>query len=156
VRPRPRNAAELIALGLGSGLAPRAPGTAGTLVGALLYLALASLPVPAYAAIAALLFGLGVWACGSAERSLGVPDHPAIVWDEVVGFLVAMVGTAPAPETLLVGFVVFRALDIFKPWPISSLDRNLEGGLGIMLDDALAGIGTALVLHLLPQSVGIP
>jgi phosphatidylglycerophosphatase A len=55
-----------------------------------------------------------------------------------------------------VGFVVFRALDIFKPWPISSLDRNLEGGLGIMLDDALAGIGTALVLHLLPQSVGIP
>ena len=142
-------AANWIALGFGAGLAPRAPGTAGTLLGVLVYLVCAPLPVASYAIVTAGLFALGVWACGSAARSLGVHDHPAIVWDEVVGLLVTLVGTPPSWAGVATGFLLFRALDIFKPWPIYLIDRHVEGGLGIMLDDLLAGILSAFVLHLL-------
>jgi phosphatidylglycerophosphatase A len=149
-----RTPAEWIALGFGSGLTPRAPGTAGSLLGLLIYLPLAALPLPAYLAVLGVLLGLGLWACGAAARSLGVHDHPAVVWDEVVGMLAALAGTAPEPASLLLGFALFRALDIFKPWPISWLDRRVSGGLGIMLDDLLAGTATALVLHLVARFGG--
>jgi phosphatidylglycerophosphatase A len=121
----------------------------GTLAGVAVYLACAPLPLAAYVLATAGLFVLGIWACGSAARSLGVHDHPAIVWDEVVGLLVTMVGTPPSWTVIAAGFLLFRALDIFKPWPIYILDRHLRGGLGIMADDLLAGILAAFVLHLL-------
>lgn len=147
-RPRVRGAAGLLAVGLGSGLSPVAPGTAGTLVGVPLYLAASGLSTAHYLVLCAALFLLGVWACAAASRTLGVHDDPRIVLDEVIGFLVAMAGTPPSWASVAAGFALFRALDILKPWPINVLDRRLGGGLGIMLDDVLAGAGAAVVLHL--------
>jgi phosphatidylglycerophosphatase A len=147
-RRRVRGAAGLLAVGLGSGLSPVAPGTAGTLFGVPLYLAASALSTTHYLVLCAALFLVGVWACGAASRALDVHDDPRIVLDEVVGFLVAMAGTPPSWASVAAGFALFRALDILKPWPIYVLDRRLGGGLGIMLDDVLAGVWVAVVLHL--------
>lgn len=156
--PRPDRAAlrgmladpgHLLALGFGSGLSPRAPGTAGTLVGVGLWALLPGGSGPALwlAAIAAAL--VGPWLCGRTARALGVHDHPAIVWDEVAGYLLTM---AIAPAGLgwaLAGFLAFRLFDIWKPGPIGLIDRRLEGGWGIMADDLAAGLAAGLVLRLM-------
>ena len=142
----------LVAFGFGAGLSPYAPGTAGTFVGALLYLAMAGLPILWYLACVAFLFGVGIGLCAASARELGVHDHPAIVWDEIVGLLITMTAAPQGWVWLGLGIVAFRVFDILKPWPIRLLDRNVGGGLGIMLDDAVAGLlGLALLqaLHLL-------
>jgi phosphatidylglycerophosphatase A len=139
--------AHLLALGFGTGLAPKAPGTAGTLVGVLLYLPLGHLNLVIYTAAVCGLFALGVWVCRVTARDLGVHDHPSIVWDEVVGYLVTMTAAAPGWVWVAVGFLLFRLFDILKPWPIRSVDRGLAGGLGIMLDDVLAGVYAGLCLY---------
>ncbi len=139
--------AYLIACGFGSGLAPRAPGTAGTLVGVLIYLALRPLPLYPYLAITALSIIVGVWLCGVTARRLETHDHPAIVWDEIAGYLVTMCAAPAGWIWPVIGFVAFRVFDILKPWPISLLDRRVPGGLGIMLDDVLAGALAWLVVQ---------
>jgi phosphatidylglycerophosphatase A len=93
------------------------------------------------------LFGLGVWACESTGRDLGVHDHPALVWDEMVGLLVALTAIPAEWPWVLAGFLLFRLLDILKPWPLGLLDRGVRGGLGVMLDDAAAGAMVLGVLH---------
>jgi len=130
----------LLATGFGTGLAPRAPGTAGTLAGVLLYLALADLPLPLYLGATLALFVLGVWICARAARDLRAHDHPSIVFDEMIGYLVTMAGAPAGFGWLILGFVLFRCFDIIKPWPISLLDRKVPGGFGIMLDDLAAGL----------------
>jgi phosphatidylglycerophosphatase A len=137
----------LLALGFGAGLSPRAPGTAGTVAALPLYLAASALPTASYVALCAALFALGVWLCGRAAKALGVPDHPAIVLDEILGFLVTMVALPVSPGWIVAGFVLFRAFDILKPWPVSLLDRRVHGGLGIMLDDLAAGLMALTCLH---------
>lgn len=137
----------LLAAGFGTGLAPRAPGTAGTLAGVLLYLALAALPLPVYLALSLGLFLLGVWICGRAARDLNAHDHPSIVFDEMIGYLVTMAGAPSGIGWLALGFVLFRFFDIVKPWPISLLDRKVPGGFGIMLDDLAAGLLALAVLQ---------
>jgi len=137
-----------LAFGFGSGLAPMAPGTFGTLAALPFYLGLAHLPLPAYVAAVALAFALGVWLCSRCERTLGVEDHSGIVWDEFVGLFVTMTAVQPTPGTVIAGFLLFRLFDIWKPWPIRHFDRSVHGGFGIMLDDVLAGLYGALVLHL--------
>ena len=144
----------LLALGLGSGLAPWAPGTFGTLAGLALYLPASRLGLVPYLALTLALLVLGVWLTGRCARRLGVPDHPAIVWDEVVGLYVTMTAAPPGAVWLLTGFGLFRLFDILKPWPIGALDRRLGGGVGIMLDDVLAGAVAALCLHLLAWLLG--
>lgn len=144
-----RDPGHLLALGLGSGLAPRAPGTAGSLVGAGLWLALSGLPEWAALLLTAAAVGLGVWLCGRTARALGVHDHPAIVWDEVAGMLVTMSFAPPGPLWLLTGLALFRLFDIWKPGPIGLLDRRLGGGLGIMADDLAAGAAAAVCLGLM-------
>jgi len=139
----------LLAFGFGSGLSPRGPGTAGTVVGVGAYALLAMLPLPLYAAVTLLVIVLGVPLCGFAARRLGQHDHGAIVWDEIAGLLVTMLGAPPHLLWGLAGFGLFRLLDIAKPWPISWLDRNLAGGLGIMADDVLAGAAACALLWLL-------
>jgi phosphatidylglycerophosphatase A len=139
--------AHLLALGFGTGLAPKAPGTAGTLAGVLLYVPLQHLSLAFYAAVVCGLFALGVWVCRVSARDLGVHDHPSIVWDEVVGYLVTMTAAAPGWVWVAAGFLLFRLFDILKPWPIRSVDRQLAGGMGIMLDDVLAGVYAGLCLH---------
>lgn len=140
--------ANFFALGFGFGLAPKAPGTVGTLLGVLLFFFMPTDPM-AYASLIVALFAFGVWCCDQCARDLGVHDHPGIVWDEVVGYLLAMISM---PRTLLwvvVGFAVFRFFDIVKPWPIGAVDKRVPGGLGIMLDDILAAIYSIIVLQTL-------
>ena len=156
VRPRQvfRSPVLFLAFGFGSGLAPRAPGTAGSLAAIPLYLALGRLPFAVYLALVILISLAGIWICQRASDELGVHDHPGIVWDEFAGFLVTMI---PAPLSwlwVLVGFALFRLFDICKPWPISWVDRRCKGGLGIMLDDLIAGGFAAAVLFLLIGLVG--
>lgn len=143
-----------IAFGFGSGLAPFAPGTFGTLAGLPFWLLLMHLSLPHYAIALALLFGLGCWICGESARLLGVHDYGGIVFDEIVGLLAACTplmliagGVHGAGWLwLLAAFGLFRAFDILKPWPIRWLDRHVEGGFGIMVDDVLAGLAAAAVL----------
>lgn len=130
---------QLIALGFGTGLSPRAPGTAGTLLAVPLYLALAGLDRWPYLAVLAAGFLLGVYCCGRTAREVGVHDHPAIVWDEVVGYLITMAAAPLQWWWVLIGFGLFRLFDIAKPMPIRALDRRVHGGIGIMLDDVVAG-----------------
>lgn len=141
-----------IACGLGSGLAPVAQGTWGSLAAILPWLGLRLLPWPLYVLVLVLAFALGVWACGVAGRALGVADHRSLVWDEFVGQWLTLLPLMwwPGPWWLVVaGFALFRLFDVWKPWPIGWLDRHLKGGLGVMADDALAGAVAAVLLALL-------
>jgi phosphatidylglycerophosphatase A len=145
ISPRPdarflvAHPAHLIALGFGAGLAPRAPGTFGTAFGLGLYWVLAPfLPPLAIAFLAVPLFLVGVWACGVAGRNLGVPDHGAIVWDEIVAFLPLAALASASLLLQALAFALFRLFDIWKPFPIRHVERNVKGGLGVMLDDLLA------------------
>jgi len=151
----PRRPHHWIAFGLGAGLAPRAPGTFGTLAAVPLYLVLdALLPIWAYLGVTAALFAVGVWACGRTAADLGGEDPSAVVWDEVVGFLVTMTAAPPGWPWILAGFVLFRVIDIAKPWPVGWLDRQIAGGLGIMLDDLAAGALAWVLLTLAALRLG--
>jgi phosphatidylglycerophosphatase A len=141
------NVVHLLAFGLGAGCSPKAPGTMGTLVAVGLYLPLALLPPAFYALVLAAVIGLGVWLCDRAARDLGVHDHPGIVWDEIAGYLLTMLGAPAGWLWIILGFVLFRLFDVWKPWPIGWLDRRVSGGLGIMLDDLVAGVFAALCLQ---------
>ncbi len=143
-----------IAYGFGSGLAPKAPGTWGTLVGLPFWFLLHwFVPEPlVYIAACVLLFVFGCWICGESSRLLGLHDAPGIVFDEIVGFLITCFPLLYLPADaaewpwLIAAFVLFRFFDIIKPWPIRWLDRKVDGGLGIMIDDVLAGIFAALCI----------
>ena len=144
----------LLAFGLGSGCVPRAPGTAGSLLGIPLFLALAGLSLPHYLLATGLLFLVGCWLCGESARLLGVHDAPGIVFDEIVGMLLDCLPLLPALGLsalplwvgLLLAFVLFRVFDILKPQPIQWIDGHVGGGFGIMLDDLLAGLDAAVLL----------
>ena len=144
-----RDPARFLAFGFGAGLAPRMPGTFGTLVAVPLFWLVADLPAAAYLGCVLLVVGIGIWVCDDAARFLGVHDHPAIVWDEVAGYLITMIGFSSDGVWWLAGFLVFRVFDIWKPWPIRWADRHVGGGLGIMLDDVLAGLMACATLHVL-------
>ena len=139
----------MLSLGFGAGLAPRAPGTVGTLVALLPYWFLAQLPLPLYLAMVALGFVAGVYLCAYTSRALGVHDHSGIVWDEFVGYWVTMIAVPPAWQWILLGFVLFRVFDIVKPWPVKIADQKLKGGFGVMLDDLLAGVYAWICLQLI-------
>ena len=142
-----RNPWHFVAFGFGSGAMRKAPGTWGTLVGLLGVPLLQLLPHWGYAAILLLGSLFGCWLCGKVSRDLGVHDHGGIVWDEIVGIWITCWLAPPGWPWLLVGFVLFRVLDIWKPWPIRWVDRHVHGGVGIMLDDLLAGVGAWLLLQ---------
>ena len=91
----------------------------------------------------------GIYICGQAAKDAGVHDHGAIVWDEIVGFLITMFMIPLSWKSVIVGFILFRIFDIFKPWPISFIDKNVHGGLGIMLDDIIAGLAALACMHLI-------
>lgn len=139
----------ILALGFGTGLARFAPGTFGTLAAIPLYWLMQPLTIFYYSLITVLLFVAGIFLCGSAANKLGVHDHPGIVWDEIVGYLITMFMAPVGIVWIVVGFVLFRIFDIWKPWPIAWLDAKVSGGLGIMVDDVLAGIYAAVVLQIL-------
>jgi phosphatidylglycerophosphatase A len=142
-----RDPRHFLSLGFGSGLAPFAPGTFGTLAAIPVYLLMAELPLSVFLLLTLLAFVLGIYLCGYTSRALGVHDHSGIVWDEVVGYLITMIALPSTWPWVLGGFVLFRFFDIVKPWPIRWADKHLHGGLGIMFDDVLAGLFSLIALH---------
>lgn len=141
--------AHFVALGFGAGASRFAPGTVGTLVAFPLWWLIRPVYGPLEVlAIVAALFGIGVWACGLTGRHLGVADHGAMCWDEIVAFL-AVLAVVPDEAWWQFGaFVLFRAFDVVKPPPIRDFERRLKGGFGVMFDDVLAAVYTLLVLAL--------
>ena len=142
-----------IATAFGAGLAPRAPGTAGSLVALLpWWFWLRDVSMSAYVAVLVVGFALGVWVCAIAERRLGTHDLGALVWDEVIGMWITLLVAPHASLAwtlayMLAGFALFRLFDIWKPWPVRWADRRVGGGLGVMLDDVLAGVYALIVLQ---------
>jgi len=135
-----------LAFGFGAGLSPVAPGTAGTVVAVGLELMMRPLGLPTRVAIVIAVCVVGVWICGESARRLGAHDHPGIVWDEFAGYFLAMLAAPAGWPWVLAGFVLFRFFDVLKPWPIRELDHGIHGGLGIMLDDLVAGLFAGLIL----------
>lgn len=145
-----RNPIHFLALGFGSGLAPKMPGTFGTLAAVpIVYLMFQNLSFISYLAITAIVCVIGFWLCGKTARDMSVHDDSSIVWDEIAGYMVTMIAVPFSWQTAVAGFVLFRIFDIFKPWPISHLDTHVHGGFGIMVDDILAGVFALACLHIL-------
>lgn len=149
-----RSPTHLLAFGFGSGLAPFAPGTFGTLAAVLLYLPLQYLSLPLYCLMVAVVCIAGVWICGRSSEMLGVHDHGGIVWDEFAGYFITMIAAPAGWQWIVIGFILFRIFDIIKPWPIKWADKQVHGGLGIMLDDILAGFISLAILQII-ASLGI-
>lgn len=135
-----------LAFGFGSGLAKKAPGTFGTVAAIPLYLLFIQTNMLIYSLLTISVTLAGVWLCGVAAKKLGEHDFGGIVWDEIAGFLITMWLVPASWQTVLLGFILFRLFDILKPWPIKWIDRKVHGGLGIMLDDVLAGVFAGAVL----------
>ena len=144
-----KNPVHLFSVGFGSGLAPNAPGTFGTIAALPFWYVLQFLPPAYYVVVLILAFILGVYLCGATADALGVHDHGGIVWDEFVGLWIALFMVPMHFGWILLGFALFRLFDIWKPWPIRVLDAKVHGGFGIMIDDVLAGVYAYLTLQLL-------
>ena len=140
--------AHIIALGFGSGLTPKAPGTMGTLVGFPVFFLMQYVAPdpPDLVALLVASFILGVWASAITGRALGVPDHGAIVWDEVAAFGLVLLFTPVSWLWYGVAFAAFRFFDILKPWPIRQCDARIKNGFGVMFDDLLAAIYAIAVI----------
>ena len=142
-----KNPWHLLATGFGSGLSPVIPGTMGTVAAIPFYLVMAWLPFSAYLLITLVAALVGIMICQKTSDDMGVHDHGSIVWDEFVGFWITMaVAPVVSWQWVVTGFVLFRFFDMVKPWPISWLDKQVHGGLGIMIDDILAGFMAMIAL----------
>ncbi len=144
-----RNPVHFAAFGFGSGASPKAPGTVGTVAAVIIYLLLPAMSWPIYLGFLLVTFVTGIWLCGKTAEDVGVHDHGGIVWDEFVGFWLTMFLAPPGLVWVVLGFVLFRFFDIVKPWPIRWLDEHVHGGMGIMVDDVLAGIMALACIQLL-------
>lgn len=138
-----------LAYGFGAGLSPKAPGTVGTLVAIPLYYLMQPLSLWLYLAVIVIAFIAGIWICQQAVKWLNQEDPSAVVWDEFVGYWVTMIAAPAGWQWMLMGFILFRLFDIWKPWPVSIADRKLHGGFGIMLDDVIAGVYALGALQLI-------
>jgi phosphatidylglycerophosphatase A len=132
--------AHFFALGFGSGLAPKAPGTFGTLVGFPLFWLIRNYSFHTQLIIIAALFLFGIYVCDKTSKDLGVSDHGTIVWDEIVAMMLVLTITPMHLSGWLIAFLLFRLFDIWKPFPISYFDAKLKNGFGVMFDDLLAAI----------------
>ena len=137
-----------VAFGFGTGLAPFAPGTVGSLPGVLLAWLMLDMGIYLQLGVAVALFMAGIWICGESARRIGVHDHGGIVWDEICGMYITLLLAPPGVLGFALAFVLFRFFDIVKPWPIRDLDHRLGGGLGIMLDDLVAALYALILLVL--------
>ncbi|MGB1799799.1 MAG: phosphatidylglycerophosphatase A, partial [Gammaproteobacteria bacterium] len=135
--------------GFGSGLSPKMPGTMGTVIAVGLYLLLPEMDWKIYLGIILVSFIVGIFLCDYTAKALNVHDHPGIVWDEIVGYFITMFMVPKSWLWILIGFVLFRLFDICKPWPISVADKRLKGGLGIILDDVIAGLFALIIIQII-------
>jgi len=136
----------ILAFGFGTGLAPVAPGTFGSLPGLLLFWLTLDFGLYVQVALAVAIALAGIWICGESARRIGVHDHGGIVWDEIVGMYVTLLAAPLSVAGWVLAFVLFRVMDIVKPWPIRDLDHSMRGGVGIMLDDLAAALYAAILL----------
>lgn len=141
--------AHFFGLGFGSGLAPKAPGTFGTLVGLPLFWLVSVYILPIQLAVIAALFLIGIYFCDVTGKALGVSDHGGIVWDEIVAMMLVLAFTPNQWHLWLTAFLLFRLFDIWKPFPIRQCDAKLKNGFGVMFDDLLAAIYAILSLKAL-------
>jgi phosphatidylglycerophosphatase A len=144
-----KNPIHFIATGFGSGLLPYAPGTWGSIIGILVYLLMTELTIIPYLILVLIFFIAGIYICGKTADDWDEHDHPAIVWDEIAAFPIVMFSIPLSWYSLLIGFILFRVFDVWKPGPLRWINDNLSGGIGIMLDDTLAAILSLIVLKLL-------
>jgi len=142
-----KNPLHFISVGFGTGLMPKAPGTFGTIAAIPLYFAMSDLSLLSYLIITVLVTLVGIYLCAYTSKALGVHDHGGIVIDEIAGYLITMIAVPFDWLWMVVGFLLFRFFDILKPWPISWIDKHVQGGLGIMLDDVLAGVFALICLQ---------
>jgi phosphatidylglycerophosphatase A len=141
--------AHFFALGFGTGLAPKAPGTFGTLIGLPLFWLISSYVLLIQLLIITALFLIGIYFCNKTSIDLGLADHSAIVWDEIVAMMLVLTITPPHWAAWLVAFLLFRLFDIWKPFPIRQFDAKLKSGFGVMFDDLLAAIYAGLCMWLI-------
>lgn len=139
---------QFLASGFGAGLSPIAPGTIGTLMAIPLWLLLTQLSLSYYLGALLFLTIAGIIICHKASHELGVHDHGGIVWDEFVGYWITMIGAPLSWPAIVLGFIYFRVFDILKPWPIKIADEKITGGLGIMIDDMIAGLFALILLQI--------
>ncbi|MBT8101889.1 MAG: phosphatidylglycerophosphatase A [Gammaproteobacteria bacterium] len=137
-----------LAFGFGTGLAPFAPGTFGSIPGVLLFWLTLDFGLYVQLGVGVALAISGIWLCGESARRIGVHDHGGIVWDEITGMYLTLLVAPFSITGWVLAFALFRVMDIVKPWPIRDLDHRLGGGLGIMLDDLVAALYAAVVLGL--------
>jgi len=149
------NPVHFLAFGMGSGLSPVAPGTTGTLAAIpFTWLMAHYLSLPGYLAITLFALVIGFWICGRSSEMLGVHDHRGIVWDEFVGYFITMIAVPTEWYWYLLGFFLFRFFDVIKPWPAHYFDNRIHNGIGIVMDDVVAGLYALAVLHLSIYGVG--
>nr|WP_167377139.1 phosphatidylglycerophosphatase A [Pantoea wallisii] len=147
-RLRMGNPWHLLATGFGSGLSPIMPGTAGSVAAIPFWWLMTFLPLQLYTLVVLIGISVGVYLCHRTARDMGVHDHGSIVWDEFIGIWITLMAIpAMSWQWVLAGFVIFRIFDMWKPWPIRWFDRNVHGGMGIMVDDIIAGVISAVILY---------
>lgn len=144
-----RNPLHFIAFGFGSGVLPVAPGTWGTLIAIPIYMLMMYFPQWLYLVVTGVIIILSVIICDISEKDLKIHDHPGMTLDEIAGYLLTMAMAPPKATWIILGFVLFRIFDIWKPWPIGMIDRKVKGGLGTVLDDLIAAVYAALALELI-------
>jgi len=148
-----RNPVHIFSFGFGAGLSPVAPGTMGTLVAVPIFLVIETFSPLIYLLFITTMFFFGCWSSAMTTKALNVNDHPGIVIDEIVGYLITMFFVPVIWYWVILGFLLFRLFDIWKPWPVSIVDEKVKGGIGVMLDDVLAAIYSLLSLHIVIWSV---
>ena len=145
--------AHFFGLGFGTGLTPKAPGTIGTLVGLPLFWLISNYLISTQLIIIAVLFVIGIYFCAKTGNALNVPDHGAIVWDEIVATMLVLTFTPMVWQWWVVAFLLFRLFDIWKPYPICYFDIKLKNGFGVMFDDLLAALYSILSLKFIAWSI---
>ena len=138
-----------MATGFGVGYSPVAPGTLGTLIAIPVYYFLSNISSPIYEITLVGFFFLSVWVSESAEIFFGKKDDQRIVIDEIMGFLITMLWIPKTAIFVVAGFFLFRFFDILKPFPIRRLEKRLNGGYGVVLDDVMAGVYANIVLQII-------
>ena len=148
-----KNPIYFIAFGFGVGVIPFAPGTFGTLAAVLIYLLIQPLPLFSYLIFTAIFIIISIFISDWVSKRIHIHDHPGMCIDEFAGFFVTMINAPLGFGWIVLGFVLFRIFDIFKPWPINYIDRHVHGGLGMILDDILAGIYAMFSIQLVARFI---
>ena len=144
-----KNPLYFIAFGFGSGASPIAPGTVGTIVAIPFYLLLSQLSLTGYLFAVVAVIITSAWLCEHISKETHTHDHPGMNIDEFAGFFVTMIHAPHGWKWIILGFVFFRIFDIVKPWPINKIDENIHGGVGMVLDDVVAGIFSMVLIQIL-------